>query len=53
MIVFTTVTTVTDVTTVKQQKKVYLLSTFGKSNFTHLTTDVMFAGQDLAILVMF
>ena len=31
----------------------YFLSTFGKSNLTHLTTDVMFSGQHFAILAMF
>ena len=30
-----------------------LISTFGKSNLTHLTTDVMFSGQRFAILAMF
>ena len=28
-------------------------STFGKRNFTHLTTDVMLSGQRFAILAMF
>ena len=31
----------------------YFLSTFGKRNLTHLTTDVMFTGQRFAILAMF
>ena len=30
-----------------------LLSSFGKSNLTHLTTDVMYSGQRFAILAMF
>ena len=28
-------------------------NTFGNSNLTHLTTDVMFSGQHFAILVIF
>ena len=39
----------TTVTPVKQN----LLSTFGNSNFTHLTTNVMFSGQRFAILAIF
>jgi hypothetical protein len=31
----------------------YFLITFGKSNLTHLTTDVMFSGQRFAIFAMF
>ena len=31
----------------------YFLSTLGKCNLTHLTTDVMFSGQRFAILAMF
>ena len=31
----------------------YFLSTFGKNNLTHLTTNVMFSGQCFAILAMF
>ena len=31
----------------------YFLSTFGKRNLTHLTTDVLFSGQRFAILAMF
>ena len=54
MIVLTTVTSVTAVTTVKKIfKKIYFLSTIGKSNLIHLTTDVMFSGQCFAILAMF
>ena len=30
-----------------------LLSTFGNSNLTHLTTNVIFSGQRFAILAMF
>ena len=37
----------------KQQKKLFFLSIFGKSNLTHLTTDVMFSGQRFAIIAMF
>ena len=38
----------TSVTTVKRStKKVFFLSTFGKINLTHLTTDVMFQGSVL------
>ena len=44
MICLSTVHSVTAVTT---------FSTFGKSNFTHLTTNVMFLGQRFAILAMF
>ena len=50
MIFLTTVTTVADVTTIIF---FYLLSTFGKSNLTHLTTDVMFSGQCFALFAMF
>ena len=42
-------TTITAVTTVKK----YFLGTFGKRNFTHLTTDVMFSGPHFAIIAMF
>ena len=31
----------------------FSLGNFGKSNLTHLTTDVMFSGQQFAILAMF
>ena len=31
----------------------YSLNIFGKSNLTHLTTDVIFSGQSFAILAMF
>ena len=37
----------------KVLRKFYFLSTFGKSNLTHLKTDVMFSGQRFAILAMF
>ena len=49
MIFLTTVPTVTAVTIV-QSKEVYFLSTFRKSNLTHLTIDVIFAGQRFTIL---
>ena len=45
---FTTITTVN-----LQVFKIHILSFFGKSNSTHLTTDVMFSGQRFAILAMF
>ena len=52
-----TLTTVTAVTTITTANKhilfIYFLRLFGKSNFTHLTTDVMFSGQRFAILAMF
>ena len=35
------------------KKSALSLSNFGKSNFTHLTTNVMFSGQRFAILAMF
>ena len=38
---------------VKHFSSSYFLSTFGKSNLTHLKTDVMFSGQRFAILAMF
>ena len=47
VIFFTSVTTVTTVFFF------YFLSTFGKSNLTHLTTDVMFSGQPFAMVAMF
>ena len=31
----------------------FFLSTFGQSNMTHLTTDVMFSGQRCVILAIF
>ena len=52
MIFLTTVPTVTAVTTIKKEKKVYFLSTFRKSNLRHLTTNEMFSGQRFAILAM-
>ena len=54
----TLVTAVTVVTVVKiklrnlSKKSSFFLSTFGKSNLTHLTTNVMFSGQRFAILAM-
>ena len=48
MIFLTTVTTVKYI-----YVYIYFLSTFGKSNWTYLTTDVMFSGQRFAILAMF
>ena len=37
----------------KNKIEKYLHSTFGNSNFTHLTTDVMFSGQRFPILAIF
>jgi hypothetical protein len=51
VIYLTTSTTITTVN--KQIFKIYSLSFFGKSNLTHLTTDVIFSGQRFAILAMF
>ena len=49
-----TVIIVTEVTVVILTKvTVVFLSTFGKSNLTHLITDVMFSGQRFSILAMF
>ena len=59
---FTVVTAVTAVTVVTVErtimqtfhKKIFsVLCTLGKSNLTHLTTDVMFSGQRFVILAMF
>ena len=57
-IFLTIVTTVTVVTTVFSsffllQKNIYFLSTFVKSNLTHLTPNVMFSGLCFVILAMF
>ena len=49
VVFLTTVTTVTAVTSFF----FYFLSTFGKSNLTHLTNNVMFSGQRFAILTVF
>ena len=47
-------TTFTTITTVNYQiLKIYFLNFFGKSNLTHLTTELMFSGQRFAILTMF
>ena len=48
MIFLTTVTTVQYI-----YVYIYFLSNFGKSNWTYLTTDVIFSGQCFAILAMF
>ena len=53
MIFLTTVPTLTSVTIIKKEKKVYFLRTFRKSNLTHWTTNEMFSGQRFAILAMF
>ena len=63
-VVLVTVVTVEIVTVVllsvvnkKREKYIYIyiyfLSTFGQSNLTYLTTDVMFSGQRFAILAIF
>ena len=38
---------------IKKNLFLYFLSTFGKSNLTHLTKDVLFSGQRFAILAKF
>ena len=45
----------TIVTTLKKKifLYIYFLSTFGKSNLTYLTIDVMFSGQRFVILALF
>ena len=53
LICLTTVTTVAAVTTEFFCILLYFLSTFGKRNLTHLTTDMIFSGLNFAIISMF
>ena len=53
MIFLTTVSTVNIYTYIYIYIYIYLLSNFGKSNLTYLTTNIMFSRQCFAILAMF